>query len=286
MRASACSDSVCDVTVWVNGRLVPDEDAGISVFDHALIVGDGVFETIKVDNGVPFALSRHLARLERSASGLRLPLPDTGQIRAGALDLLEAAGRPQGARMRVTVTGGVSPLSSERGSSPPTVIIALGPLTEWDATCDVVTVPWSRNEHGAVAGLKTTSYAENVVALGYAHDRGASEAIFPNTAGNLCEGTGTNVFVVLESRLITPPLSAGCLAGITRELVVEWAGAAEEDVPLAALAGAQEAFLTGSTRDVQPIRSVDGVPLPAAPGPVTRKAAQVFFEKSAEVADP
>jgi branched-chain amino acid aminotransferase len=274
------------VTVWINGRLLPDDEASISVFDHGLVVGDGIFETVKVAGGVPFALSRHLARLSRSAAGLGLPEPDLESIRAGADALLEASGRPQRARMRITVTGGMSGLGSERTGSPLTAIVAVGKLTEWGSSCDVITVPWPRNEHGATVGLKTTSYAENVRALAHARERGGGEAIFGNMAGNLCEGTGSNVFVVTGGRLVTPPLSAGCLAGVTRDLVIEWAGAAEEDLSIGALAAVEEAFLTGTTRDVQPIRSVDGVALPAVPGPVTRKAADIFAARSAETADP
>jgi branched-chain amino acid aminotransferase len=150
----------------------------------------------------------------------------------------------------------------------------------------VAVLPWPRNERGLLAGVKTTSYAENVRALAWARERGAAEAIFGNLAGNLCEGTGTNVVVVTGGRLVTPPLSAGGLAGVTRALVVEWAGVAEEDLPLAALASAEEAFLTGTTRDVQPIRLVDGVPLPAMPGPLTRKAAEIFAARSADSPDP
>jgi branched-chain amino acid aminotransferase len=150
----------------------------------------------------------------------------------------------------------------------------------------VVVVPWPRNELGALAGLKTTSYGENVRALAYANQHGGSEAIFANTAGNLCEGTGTNVFVVSGGRLITPPLSAGCLAGVTRALVIEWVGAAEDDLPGDALSNAEEAFLTGTTRDVQPIRLVNGVKLPAVPGPITRKAAEVFAMRAADSPDP
>jgi branched-chain amino acid aminotransferase len=166
------------------------------------------------------------------------------------------------------------------------VLVALGAWPEIGVACDVITVPWPRNERGALAGLKTTSYAENVLALGYAKDRGGSEAIFANTAGNLCEGTGTNVFVVTGGRLLTPPLSAGCLAGVTRGLVIEWAGAGEADMALDALGAADEAFLTSTTRDVQPVRTVNGVPLPAAPGPVTRRAAEIFAARSAAQPDP
>ena len=97
---------------------------------------------------------------------------------------------------------------------------------------------------------------------------------------------GTNVFVVSGGRLITPPLSAGCLAGVTRALVIEWVGAAEDDLPGDALSNAEEAFLTGTTRDVQPIRLVNGVKLPAVPGPITRKAAEVFAMRAADSPDP
>ena len=274
------------MTVWINGTLVPDDEARISVFDHGLVTGDGVFETVKVAGGVPFALSRHLARLGRSAAGLGRAEPDLEQIRAGVLAVIEASGQPELARMRITVTGGIAPLGSERGDSPLTAIVALGEMHAPAPWVDVTTVPWPRNEHGALSGLKTTSYGENVRALAYATSHDGSEAIFANTAGNLCEGTGTNVFVVSDGRLLTPPLSAGCLAGVTRALVIEWSGAAEQDLPLAALAEADEAFLSGTTRDVQPIRSVDGQVLAAAPGPVTRKVSEVFAMRAAETPDP
>jgi len=274
------------MTVWMNGTLLADSDARVSVFDHGLTVGDGVFETVKVAAGVPFALTRHLARLRRSAAGLGLPEPDLGALQAGVRDLLAAAGPPDRARLRITLTGGSSPLGSERGDTGLTAVVALGKWPARGTSCDVVTVPWPRNDRGALAGLKTTSYAENVLALGYASERGGSEAIFANTAGNLCEGTGTNVFLVSGGRLLTPPLSSGCLAGVTRGLVIEWAGAEEEDLALGALGAAGEAFLTGTTRDVQPIRAVNGVPLAAAPGPVTRRAAEIFAARSAADPDP
>ncbi|MGB6454407.1 MAG: aminotransferase class IV, partial [Streptosporangiaceae bacterium] len=184
------------------------------------------------------------------------------------------------------ITGGIGPLGSERGNSGLTAVVALAEQRPPADFVDVAVVPWPRNELGALAGLKTTSYAENVRALGYAAERDAGEAIFANTAGNLCEGTGTNVFVVVGGRLVTPPLAAGCLAGVTRALVLEWVGGAEEDLPLSALTEADEAFLTGTTRDVQPIRKVNGSTLAVVPGPVTRKAAEVFGTRAAESPDP
>jgi branched-chain amino acid aminotransferase len=274
------------VTVWMNGELLRDDEAKISIFDHGLVVGDGVFETIKVTHGVPFALTRHLNRLARSAAGLGLPEPDLEQIRAGALAVAGASAQVPLGRLRITVTGGIAPLGSERGDSPVTAIVAMAEQKPPTASVDVVVVPWPRNEHGALAGLKTTSYADNVRALAYAGERGGKEAIFSNTAGNLCEGTGTNVFLVKGGKLITPPLSAGCLAGVTRALVMEWTGAEEEDVPVGALEEAEEAFLTGTTRDVQPIRRVNGSELTAVPGPVSKKAAEVFAMRSTESPDP
>ncbi len=274
------------MVVWINGDLLPDNEAKISVFDHGLVTGDGVFETVKVTNGALFALSRHLVRLGRSAAGLGLPEPDMDQIRAGALAVVDASPRLPLARLRITVTAGMSALGSERGHSPLTTIVALAEQKPPAAAIDVVVAPWRRNEEGALAGLKTTSYAGNVRALAYAAERGGSEAIFANVAGNLCEGTGTNVFVAIGGKLITPPLSSGCLAGVTRGLVLEWFGAAEDELPLAALSNADEAFLTGTTRDVQPIRHVNGRKLAAVPGPITRKAAEVFAMRAAESPDP
>ncbi len=275
-----------DSVVWIDGTLCRAGDARVSPFDHGLLVGDGVFETAKVVDGVAFALTRHLARLRRSAGGLRITVPYTDEELTEAVAAVIHANGPGTGRLRTTVTGGPGPLGSDRGTVLPTVVIAASPATVWPPSTAVVTVPWPRNEHSAVAGLKTVSYAENVVALTYAHERGASEAIFPNTAGRLCEGTGSNVFLVHEGRLVTPTLAAGCLGGITRELVLETSEAVECDVPLEALAAADEAFLTSSTRDVQPISHVDGRALPACPGPHTEAAASKLAALAARTLDP
>ncbi|GLY73808.1 aminotransferase class IV [Actinoallomurus iriomotensis] len=272
--------------VWINGALHAPEDARVSVFDHGILVGDGVFETIKAVRGRSFALTRHLDRLAVSAAGLGLPEPDLDAIRQGTLDVLEAAPKWELARIRITYTSGEGPLGSDRGTTGATAIVAVAEQQPFPATGDVSVVPWPRNERGALSGLKTTSYGDNAKALAYAHDHGGAEAIFGNLAGNLCEGTGSNVFLVRGGRLITPPLSSGCLAGITRALVLEWVGGEETDVPLGEFTEAEEAFLTSTTRDVQPIRAVDGTVLPAAPGPVTRKAIEAFAERGAADLDP
>jgi branched-chain amino acid aminotransferase len=276
--------------VWVDGELRPEDEARISPFDHGLLTGDGVFETLRVYGGVPFAWTRHLQRLARSAEGLGLTLPPAATLRRASAGVLTANGLDE-ARLRITVTGGPAPLGSDRGEARPTALVAASTLPERPPVTPVATVPWSRNEGGALAGLKTISYGENVRALAYAADRGAGEAIFPNTRGNLCEGTGTNVFLVTSGTLVTPPESSGCLLGVTRALVLELSGslgldAAETDVPLSALSEAEEAFITSSTREIQPVSAVDGRPLPAAPGPVTAKLAEAFTSLVAENLDP
>ncbi|MFE3327197.1 aminotransferase class IV [Streptomyces sp. NPDC059176] len=271
--------------IWVNGGLRDADTALVSVFDHGLTVGDGIFETVKSVSGRPFALTRHLRRLARSAAGLGLPAPDLDEVRRACDAVLEANPCALG-RLRITYTGGLSPLGSDRGQAGPTLVVAVGESPRRPDSTAVITVPWTRNERGALAGLKTTSYAENVVALARAREHGASEALFGNTVGQLCEGTGSNVFVVLDGELHTPPVTSGCLAGITRALVVEWAGARETDLPLDALERAEEVFLTSTLRDVQAVRRVDGRLLPDAPGPVTAKAMRIFEERSAADPDP
>lgn len=268
--------------VSVNGEIGDAENLRISPLDHGLLVGDGVFETMRVYRGVPFAWSRHLKRLERSAAGLGLALPSGAHLREQA-DAVVRANALSEARLRITITGGPAPLGSERAAVAPTVVIAASALTPWPPTADVVTVRWPRNERGATAGLKTISYADNVRALAYAHERGASEAIFANTRGELCEATGSNVFVVRAGTLTTPPADSGCLLGVTRALVLELArdlgvASVEAALPMDALVSADEAFLSSTTREIQAIAHVDSTPIPGAPGPVTGQLSAAFAE--------
>lgn len=279
-----------DPVVWVDGELLPASAARVSPFDHGLLVGNGVFETLRVYGGVPFAWTRHLRRLARSADGLELEAPEPDTVRSAVEEVLRANQLTEG-RVRITVTGGPSPLGSERGDAPPTVIVAASPMAPWPTSTTVVTVPWTRNEHGAVAGLKTISYAENVRALAFARAQDGGEAMFANNAGNLCEATGSNVFLALDGTLCTPTESAGILAGVTRALVLELCAdegiaAEERDVPVDALARADEAFLTSSTREVQAISHVDGTPLQSVPGPLTKRITKAFADLVARSIDP
>jgi len=272
--------------VWVDGEVLDESDARVSVFDHGLTVGDGVFESAKVRGGVPFALTRHLARLAVSAGGLGLDVPADGVLRRAVAETLAANAEQHGIalRLRITLTGGTSPLGSDRGTSGPTLVVALAPMRAWPDSAKLVLVPWTRNERSATAGLKTTSYAENVVALAHAKAHGGSEAVFANTAGHLCEGTGSNVFLVLDGEAVTPPLTSGCLAGVTRALLLEWSDAVERDLPVAALLDADEVFLTSSTRDVQAVHAIgDHV---VEPGPVTARLAADFARRAAVDVDP
>ena len=252
------------MTVWLNGALTAE-----SPVDPGFLTGEGVYETLRVVRSTPFAARRHLERLAASAARMGLAAPD---LRAAMADVIAANGVVDG-RMRITLTA-------------QTALVTVGPLPAWPLVENVVTVPWPRNERGALAGVKSISFGENKVALAYAQARGAGEGIFANRAGNLCEGTASNVFLAVGGRLMTPPLSAGCLAGVTRQLIIELVGAEEADVPVDALAGAEEAFVSSSTRNVHPIATVDGAPLPSAPGPLTAAAARAFTDLMARQLDP
>lgn len=271
--------------VWFNGSILDDPTAAaIRVDDHGVTVGDGVFEAVKILDGKPFALTRHLDRLTHSAAGLGLPEPDLDEVRQAVDAVLVDQELPLG-RLRVTWTAGPAPLGSGRGGGPPTLVVVAAAMAPAPAATDVVRVPWVRNERSPVAGLKTTSYAENVVALAYAAERGATEALFANTVGNLCEGTGSNVCYVIDGEIRTPTLASGCLAGVTRALVVEWCGVREIDEPFAVLEEAEEIFLVSTTRDVQPVRRLDEREL-SVPGPLTLEAMRTWAAREAEDIDP
>lgn len=266
---------------WVDGELLADPGAAaIRITDHGFTVGDGVFEAVKVVDGKPFALDLHLSRLERSARGLGLEPPALDVVRQGVAAVLAPAHLALG-RLRITLTAGPAPLGSGRGTHRPTLVVVAVAMDATADTTSIVTVPWPRNERSAIAGLKTTSYAENVVALAHAREDGASEAIFANTAGHLCEGTGSNVFYVVGGELRTPTLASGCLAGVTRALVLDWCGGREVDEPIRVAEHADEVFLVSTTRDVQAVTRWGAREI--AVGPITQHAAATWAEREPEL---
>ena len=225
--------------VWIDGRLVPADEAAVSYDDHGVTVGDGVFETIKLDHGAPFALEAHLDRLDRSLASLRLGPVDRTTLNSAIASVIASDGPGADGFLRITVTGGRGPLGSPRGDAKPTVIVAVA--------------------------------------------AGASEALFANNAGNLCEGTGSNVFVVIDDRLVTPPLTSGCLAGVTRALLLDLLGetATEADVAMSRLGDITEMFLVSTGREVQPVSLVtraEGSMSLAVSGPHTTAARAAWVD--------
>lgn len=274
--------------VWINGALLPASQARISPLDRGFTVGCGAFETLRAHGGRPFAVTRHWKRLVQSCQilGIRPPIRD--EFIEGMKQTLLANGLSD-ARVRFTVTAGEAP-GTGAGARPNCVVHAV-PLQSHARSVKVVTTPWPRNERGALVGAKCSSYAGNMLALAAAHARGAGEAAFANTRGELCEGATTNVFVVRNGRAVTPPLSSGCLPGITRELVLELCRAHGEPVdekrlPFSALTQAGEAFLTSSTRGVQPISQLNGRKLSRAPGNTTRRIASLYRKLVRQNDDP
>ena len=273
----------------MHDALVDAEQATVSVLDHGLTVGDGVFETILVRDGTPFALSLHLTRLARSSAGLGIRPIEEERVRAAVDAVVRGSGvATDFSRLRITVTSGVGPFGSDRGDAEPTLVVTMTPAAPWPPTTTLATVPWARNERSATAGLKTTSYAENAVALAEAKRRGASEAVLADTLGRLSECTGSNVFVVVDGEVLTPSLDTGCLAGVTRELVLAWGAdivaMREAHLPYDVLLSADEVFITSSTRDEHPVVRVDDRELEA--GPVTAMLSEVFETRARAQVDP
>jgi branched-chain amino acid aminotransferase len=255
------------------------------VITGSLPAGSGAFETMRVYRGTPFAWRRHVERLDAAARALGLASPDARHLRDAVDAVLQENGFVD-ARVRVTLVGAP-------GVRDPDMIVAASRLAASRPSTSVVVASWPRNERAATVGVKSTSYAENARAFADARDRGADEAVFANTLGQLCEATGSNVFVVDRGTVRTPPASAGCLLGVTRALVLELCtahGIPVEEVGLAfsTLADADEAFLTSTTREVQAISAIDGRPRASAhtPGPVTTRLASLFRDLVARDLDP
>ena len=284
-RSSDPPSYASDPLVWIDGQRAEPRGAHVSALDRGFTLGDGLFETMRVYHGKLFRLEHHLARLAHSATVLGISLgPRVRLMLEDAICAARAAGLHEAA-LRLTVSRGVGP----RGLAPPpdptpTVVIAVYALPPRAAAppLAVCTARAPRNEHALTAGMKTLGYVESVLALAAARAAGADDALFLDTAGHLCEATASNLFLVGDDVLLTPPPSCGVLPGITRAAVLELAAtiglqAREQPVLPDDLRHAGEAFLTSSLRENAPIATVDGRPMPnGAPGPVTRRVIDAF----------
>jgi branched-chain amino acid aminotransferase len=273
----------------VDGEITPAHEARVSVLDNGFTFGDSVYETLRTYRGRPFELSRHFRRLRGSAARLGFDIPLGDEVLAARLDaLLVGAGNAE-SYIRFIVSRGVGDISYhfERVSGP-TIVMVVKPYEEYPESCytegvDVAVVSVRRNHPDALdPAIKSCNLLNNVLAVREAQSKGALEAILLNQRGDVAEGAGSNVFVVERGVLKTPPLSAGILAGITRDVLLELAPAAgipvrEETVTLAALTGADEAFVTSTLKEIAPIRRIDDRPVGAGrPGPVTLRLLQAF----------
>lgn len=269
--------------VWLNGELTEASATSIAITDKGFLIGDGVFETLRSYGGKPFALADHIRRLGHSANRSGIVLENVDQLR-DAVGAVLTANKLRDARLRITVTSGSGPAGLERGNSGQTQLVTASELSSWPPTAKALISPWPKNEHGPLAGVKSTSNAENIVKLAYAKKHHVDELISLNTAGNLCEGTTSNVLTVDERGITTPPLSAGCLSGVTRSHLITFAAAQgveikEMNSSKQQLYNAHEILLTSSTRIIQPIIELDGKPVGSGkPGPTAKKLTAFFLD--------
>lgn len=270
------------MNIWLNGALVPEDEARVSAADHGLLVADGVFETLRCYAGVPFALTGHAERLIAGARALGIKPPEPAVLEHAVRAVVESNGLEE-ARLRITLTSGPGPAGLERGETP-TLLVSGGPLRPWPPTASAIISRFRRDNSSPLAGVKTVALVEHVLALAEARDGGADEALLTNVMGEICEATTANVFALVDGLVQTPPVKSGCLPGITREWVLricveQRIGAIEMPMRPLALRAADELFLTSTTREVQPLVQLDGQPVgDGQPGPVTQHLAAAFKE--------
>jgi branched-chain amino acid aminotransferase len=279
--------------VWIDGQLVDESEAKVSVFDHGLLYGDGVFEGIRMYHNRIFKLEEHIERLYWSAKAILLEIPMTpAELTQACVETCKANGLRDGyIRLLVTRGKGTLGLDPRRCPKPSVIIIAatiqLYPEKYYDEGLTIVTVPTTRNLVNSVnPAIKSLNYLNNILARIEANNAGVEEAILLNSEGFVAECTGDNVFIVHKGRLLTPPLSAGALYGITRgtvldcakELGIAWA---EPQLTRYDVYIADEMFLTGTAAEMVPVVKVDGRVIGnGKPGPVTLQLMKAFREKT------
>jgi branched-chain amino acid aminotransferase len=281
-------------TVSVNGRITSERDAVISVFDHGFLYGEGIYETMRTYGGRPFLYDRHMRRLRRSAELISLAIPFTDRELAAQIDAtMHAAVVPAEAYIRVLVTRGIGELTYDPRATPaPSLIIIVKPHVDPPAEAyargvRVAIVQVVRNHPGSVNPMiKSNNLMNSALAMQEALTRGAFEGIMRNFRGELTECTTANLFIVRDGAALTPPIEAGLLPGITREYLFEIGPRAGVDVREATLRdddlyGADEAFLTGTTREIVPITTVDDRTIGTGrPGPVTLRLLDAFRQST------
>jgi branched-chain amino acid aminotransferase len=281
-----------NLKIWFGSDLVPAGEARVSVFDHGLLYGDGIFEGIRIYNGKIFKEREHLARLFESAKGIRLELPMTADEISDAMASTMRANDITGdGYIRLLVTRGIGELGiSMFKTACPTVIvivdkISLYPQEVYQRGLRCVVSSYARNHASSLSPrVKSLNYLNNVLAKAEAMDAGADEAIMRNTEGRIAECTGDNIFVIKDGEMITPPLGEGILAGITRTLVMELAR--KRNIPVREgvllrqdLYIADECFATGTAAEIVPITEVDRRAVAdGKPGPITKHLMQDFID--------
>jgi branched-chain amino acid aminotransferase len=277
--------------IYINGQLFDKEDAKISVYDHGLLYGDGVFEGIRSYHGKVFRLDAHLQRLWNSAKAIMLAIPMSKHDMTRAIeDTLAANGITDG-YIRVVVTRGMGTLGLDPNRcSHPQVIIIADKIQLYDEELyrkglEIVTVSTARNHPAALSPrIKSLNYLNNILAKIEGLQAGCIEALMLNHKGEVAECTGDNVFLVRDGRLLTPPTEAGILEGVTRQAVMELACAAGIPVQETAMTKhdvyiADECFLTGTAAEVIPVVKVDSRTIgDGAPGPITRDLIERFHK--------
>jgi branched-chain amino acid aminotransferase len=275
----------------VNGMITPAAEARVSVLDNGFAFGDGVYETLRTYHGRPFHLDRHLARLRDSAALLGIEgMPDDGALARDLDALLQAAGNPE-SYIRIMVTRGVGEVSYrfDRIEGPTVVMLARAyepfPGRTYTEGIPVIVSSVRRNSPRALdPAMKCCNLVNNILAVREAQARGATEALMLNETGELAEGASSNLFLVAGGRLLTPPLDAGILPGVTRGLVLELAREAaisvrEEPVAVKDLLAADEVFITSTLKEIAPVATVDGQPVGTGrPGPVTARLLALYRE--------
>jgi len=263
------------------GAPVDPEDAKISVFDRGFLYGDSVYETLRTSGGIPVELTRHLARLQRSAEGIGLELPFSDAAIAEAIAQTHEATGNDESYVRVIVTRGVGPIMLDpRKSSSPTLVVLVQPLVvpppeAYRKGIAVVVVGMTKTMGGLDPAIKTGNYLGSILATRRAIAAGGDDAILCNAEGEVVEGATSNVFFVKDGQLCTPPLEAGLLAGITREVVCRLAGelghtVVQRRVQPDELRTAEEVFLTSSVRGIMAATTIDGHPIGTGQaGPLT-----------------